>query len=114
MAHLTHAKDDPAYRDTETDLAKIDEPQLQPASSHTKANKPRILDGDVPVYDAPARSRSPNYGWVRGVVHSTHSDGSERCGSSITAAAPRTSSAAVFVWRLRRGSDFYEKATPFI
>jgi hypothetical protein len=74
MAHLTHAKDDPAYRDTETDLAKIDEPQLQPASSQTKANKPRLLDGDVPVYDAPARSRSPNYGWVRGVVHSTHSE----------------------------------------
>jgi len=75
MAHLTHAKDDPAYRDTETDLAQIDSPQLQPASSHTKANKPRLLESSVPVYDAPARSRSPNYGWVRGVVHSTHSDG---------------------------------------
>lgn len=73
MAHLTHAKDDPAYRDTETDLAQIESPQLQPASSHTKSNKPRF-ETDVPVYDAPARSRAPNYGWVRGVVYSTRTE----------------------------------------
>jgi hypothetical protein len=73
MAHLTHAKDDPAYRDTETDLARIDEPQLQPASSHSKSNKPTI-DGPT-SYNAPARSRAPDYQWVRGVVHTARADG---------------------------------------
>jgi hypothetical protein len=75
MAHLTHSKDDPAYRDTETDIAKLDEPQLQPASSHTKSNKPRLLESGPPGIDAPARSRAPDYQWVRGVVHSTRTDG---------------------------------------
>jgi hypothetical protein len=77
MAHLTHHKDDPAYRDTDTDLAKIDEPTLQPASSHTKANKPRYTE-DVPSYDVPARSRAPDYQWVRGIVRSTNESGSNR------------------------------------
>jgi len=75
MAHLTHSKDDPAYRDTETDLAKMDEPQLQPASSHTKSNKPRMLESGPPGADAPARSRAPDYQWVRGVVHTSRTDG---------------------------------------
>jgi hypothetical protein len=75
MAHLTHSKDDPAFRDTETDLAKIDEPQLQPAASHSKSNKPRFVDGPT-SYSAPPRSRSANYEWVRGVV-STSRDGDQ-------------------------------------
>jgi hypothetical protein len=75
MAHLTHAKDDPAFRETETDLAKIDEPTLQPAAGHSKSNKPRYSE-DVPSYDVPSRSRSPDYKWVRGIVRSSRNGSS--------------------------------------
>jgi hypothetical protein len=68
MSHLTHSKDDPAYRDTDTDLGRYDEPQLQPASAtQSRSNKPTAV-GDATDYGAPLRSRAPDYAWLRGTV----------------------------------------------
>ena len=71
MAHLTHAKDDPAYRDSDIDFSPSNEPRLQPASATsnlTRSNKPMSPGSVIGAIDGPIRGRAPDYSWLRGTV----------------------------------------------